>query len=497
MTFNPSPEQAAYFEWLRSGSGNAIIEAVAGSGKTTTIVAGLDLLPRSASVKLLAYNKRMAVELVERIPNGKEVASTFHAAGFAALRATIRNCKTDGDKLYLMVKEDAEAKPHLKPLLGSIPAMVSVFKQKGVIALQPYDENAAEDWLYHYGINSKLPEDVSNEDFLDLALQYLKKSNNLIMKSGKIDFDDMLYAPLLLGSRFGKPDYLLVDEAQDTNRMRREIMHRMAGENTRVIAVGDPHQAIFGFTGADATGFQLIADEFKCQRFPLTVSYRCPQKIVAHAQHWVSHIQAHASAPEGELRECDEADFLSQVAPGDAVLCRFNRPLFKFCFALIRRGQGAKIEGRAIGDGLIVLARKWKVHTLDSLKSRLATYFAREKEKANGRKSILSTIEDREETMSILIEHVEETGGTTPEDLVAFIKDLFADDVTSNPKLVIFSSIHRAKGLEWPRVWLLGRKQLMPSRFATLDHELEQEMNLIYVAVTRAKQELIEVNLES
>lgn len=76
-------------------------------------------------------------------------------------------------------------------------------------------------------------------------------------------------------------------------------------------------------------------------------------------------------------------------------------------------------------------------------------------------------------------------------DLRTIVSEMFADDVAD--RFVILSSVHKAKGMEWDRVFLLGRRGFMPAKFAKLNWQKVQEDNLIYVAVTRAKRELIEV----
>jgi len=59
-------------------------------------------------------------------------------------------------------------------------------------------------------------------------------------------------------------------------------------------------------------------------------------------------------------------------------------------------------------------------------------------------------------------------------------------------KVVLFSSIHKSKGREWKRVvWL----QTGPSPYARKEWELDQEDNLCYVAATRAKEELVLINI--
>lgn len=94
-----------------------------------------------------------------------------------------------------------------------------------------------------------------------------------------IDFDDMVYLPLVFKLRLFPQDWVLIDEAQDTNPTRRALAARMLKPGGRVIAVGDPRQAIYGFTGADNDALEQIAAQFSCKRMPLTVSYRCPQAV--------------------------------------------------------------------------------------------------------------------------------------------------------------------------------------------------------------------------
>src|SRR5690606_18120963 len=96
-------------------------------------------------------------------------------------------------------------------------------------------------------------------------------------------------------------DNVLVDEAQDLNVAQRILIRRMLKEGGRLIAVGDPRQAIYGFRGADSDSFRLIGEEFNATDLPLTVTFRCPKAVVAQAQRYVSHIQAHETAPEGEV----------------------------------------------------------------------------------------------------------------------------------------------------------------------------------------------------
>jgi superfamily I DNA/RNA helicase len=82
-------------------------------------------------------------------------------------------------------------------------------------------------------------------------------------------------------------------------------------------------------------------------------------------------------------------------------------------------------------------------------------------------------------------------------DLKATIERMFGNTKPGErPTTIVLSTVHKSKGREWDRVYILGRDQLMPSRYARQDWQVQQELNLIYVAITRAKAELIDVALE-
>ena len=70
--FKPTVYQQAVFDWIENGSGNLIIQAVAGSGKTTTIMQGLEKIPAGQDVVMLAFNRSIADELNKRIKRSKQ-----------------------------------------------------------------------------------------------------------------------------------------------------------------------------------------------------------------------------------------------------------------------------------------------------------------------------------------------------------------------------------------------------------------------------------------
>lgn len=253
-------------------------------------------------------------------------------------------------------------------------------------------------------------------------------------------------------------------------------------------------QAIYGFTGADNDAMNQLQKQFSARELPLTVSYRCPQAVVAHARNWVSHITAADTAPEGSFSTMNFADLNSTVKPGDMVLCRFNKYLVSTCFALIRQGTPARIEGRAIGADLVALITKWKITSIDTLETRIEAWMLKEVKKALAKEDDqrAARIADRGETVKVLIERARELKMTTIAQLAEMTMSMFDDRVVDKKNMVTLCSVHRSKGLENPRVFILGRGELM-GRSMRRQWQSEQEINLIYVAVTRAQEALIEV----
>lgn len=504
-SFIPSPQQQAIFDWITNGSGNLIVRAVAGAGKTTTMVEGCLLM--SGSVALAAYNKAISVEIGKKLSlrGSRAFAGTFHSFGFRSWRRAAPNVVTDKDKIWKII--DSMDVP--ENLRGFTSKMVSFARQRAVGVLTPlHDYNAWRSIVDHYDLEEALSSstlkasviDELVEEGISLSQQILQRSNDACYEV--IDFDDMIYAPLIHGARVYQNDWVLVDEAQDTNPARRALAKKMLKPGGRAIWVGDDYQAIYGFTGADNDSMEIIRREFSCQTLPLTVTYRCPKKIVAHARQWVSHIEAHESAPEGELIQ-KEADFfttatIEELDAQSAVLCRYTKPLVTLAFQLIKRRIPCHVEGRDIGTSLIQLTKKWKSAKFPSmLRDRLTKYKDREVQKymSKGQEQKAESVADRVDTLLVIIDSLgpEEQ---TMEALRSTIEALFENTPEGQPaRSLSLCTVHRSKGREWNRVYLLGRSQLMPSKFARQEWQMKQEVNLIYVAVTRAKQTLVEVSL--
>lgn len=495
--FTPSAEQSKFLDWVANGTGSAVLEAVAGAGKTTTLVEAVKLM--KGSVFLGAYNKKIADELKERLSGmvGKK-AGTFHSAGYSALWRSNNDIKIEEHKVDDIVRPMVENTEYeISEFITAVKKLVSLAKQTGfyVNSIIPnVQRRFYVELINRYDIADSLPEGDFYENALpEYADRVLRESN---ARRDIIDFDDMVYLPLLWNLRLFKNDWVLIDEAQDTNAVRRELASRMLRHGGRLVAVGDPHQAIYGFTGADNESLELIKRKFNAITLKLSVSWRCPRSVVAAAQEYVDHIHAADTAPEGVVSSVTYKAMLKTVKPGDAVICRFNAPLIELCFKLIREGKPAKIEGRAIGEGLAALAGRWKLKTVNQLEARLKLWHEKEIAKLEASKNRdegkIQRQEDKFFTMTILIDRARENSITELETFKAMILDMFAD-VGASKGLIVLSSVHRSKGLEWENVHILGRRELMPSTRVSQEWQMQQEINLCYVAVTRAKVALIDV----
>ena len=496
--FIPSPQQQAVFDWVKNGSGNAFVEAVAGSGKTTTLIEACKLT--EGHVAFAAYNKKIAEEislkLSQQVNAGKADADilqrikvgTFHSFGFGAWRRVAQHVRVDGDAKTKQMLGRFDVP---REMSSFVTELVSLAKQKAIgyqgslLRDDPWDQI-----IEHHDLESLIEDKWMRGPGLAYAKQCLQWSIDVAHEI--IDFDDMIYLPVVKDLKIWTRSWVFVDEAQDTNPARRILAKKMvAPRNGRVVFVGDRYQAIYGFTGADNDAVDLIIKDFKCQTLPLTQTYRCPKAVVEVAKEYVDHIYAADSAPLGVVRNTKQDNLIQEnLKHGDAILCRKTKPLVDVAFALIRNNIPCYIEGRDFGKGLTKLVNRFekRAKNIDGMIRFLEDHKEKEVKRLTdkGRESFAGEVSDRIDTVLALI-----TGVTTIAALKEKITNLF-EDSTGNPKpAVVLSTVHKSKGREWNRVFILGYSQYMPSGWAKKDWELEQETNIIYVAVTRSMNELI------
>lgn len=466
--------QTSIFAFIESGTGNAIVEAVAGSGKSTTIIEGMKKV-RGNSI-FLAFNKAIADELKAKGVN----ARTFHSLTFGPVMRLKNAQGPTMDKLRRLCRENMSSQ-HLKLYSAFAMKLVGLAKQQGVGFLTPDTIETYQAICNHHDI-----EPDSNEADFGRALEYAQELLAWSNESDMVDFDDMLYWAVRDRVNLPKFDFVFVDEAQDTNMIQRELLRMIMGPNSRMIAVGDPAQAIYGFRGADSESLNNIAREFNAVTLPLSISYRCASSVVKYAQQWVSHIQAREGAPEGLVQHHEQQWDVGMFLPNDLVVCRKSAPLLQLAFRCIRNNIPVQILGKEIGDGLKSLIDKMGAKTLEQLTEKLSAYMMREvaKAKKDDDDAKVEAITDKVGCILFMIDGLKEDRRDIAS-LKAGIDYLFKDKSIC----VKLCTIHKSKGLEAERVFWLNRNEC-PAQWARREHQRVEEVNLCYVAATRAKREL-------
>lgn len=504
----PTTQQQAFLTALVNERGHLALKARAGCGKTSTILLGVDAIakafPRSETL-VCAFNKSIATEVGQKLEKAGHTdwrrvqASTLHSLGFGLLKFAFKP-EIDDKKIAKLVDERNDEvydiyRSQIISLVGYAKgAGVGFFNDKPIGNVAVWHELAD-----HFDVNGL--DDTSDSDMVVAAAQEVYRAS--LAQTSVVDFDDMILFPLIKNMRvkFGK-DFIFGDEWQDMSPAKQALVRKFLKPGTgRLIMVGDDRQAIYGFAGADSAAMDNGIQQMGARVLPLSVTWRCPKSVVAVAQYWVPDIEATPTAPEGVVRQLSPiptengadpilAALVQEVTDQDAILCRNTAPLIDIAYKLIRAGKPVKVEGRAIGDGLVALAQRWKVKGVDALLNRLEAYREREVQKAmaKGNEDKVEEVEDRVGTLAEICRQCLSQGQNQVSDVVTFINNLFADGAGD---ATICATYHRSKGREWGRVYLYEHGTRCPSRAARQPWQLAQEDNLAYVAVTRAMRELV------
>ena len=456
---------------------NLIITAGAGCAKTTTLVTSLDYIPRELAVAFLAFNKDIVETLRNRVPSNVRV-QTFHSAGFGALRYRFKGIKLD-DKKMVSIFQNLMNTMYRKLTQEESGMLMSPFlKLCGLVKntlLNPDDDNLSE-LCDKYNIDT---EDTEELGLFEIVREGMRISNSQV---NMIDFNDMIYLPIKLGLSFFRSDIVFVDETQDLNNSQLEMLKKMVKESGFIACVGDSNQSIYGFRAAEIDAIQRMTKELNAVTLPLQTTYRCSKNIVALANELVPELKAYEKNSEGEVKEITYDEFYELVKPNDMCLCRNNAPLIKPVFHLLAQGIKVTIKGRDIGDGLVRLVKKLKAFTIEDFYLKLDKWKSLEEQKAQRKKSdsMIQSIEDKFECLMVISEECQNVN-----EIISKIEKIFSD----NQSEIVFSSIHRSKGLESDRVFIL-EPQLIPSKNDTKVWEIIQERNVLYVEITRDKTNL-------
>ena len=475
----PSKYQEIIYKVFQQTNKDINISAVAGSGKTTVLLELLKFVPDGDSSLFLAFNNSIIDELRERNKRRDVEIMTIHSCGWRSILSRYggkvkMNPNKGIAKTEKVLKEFEIPDKRRGYFFYVVPKILDLMRCN----LCENNVESITELINHYDIDVE-------EDDIKLVM---KAFEYLIKDKSQFDFMDMIYVPVTDPSiRFKKYDYVFCDESQDFSICQHKFIKNCLNRKGRLTTVGDKRQAIYGFAGADAESYDRLANiNGQAIKLPLSVSYRCAVNIVKEAQKIVPEISYAPHAIEGIVKDGS----LTEIHQGDWILCRNLKPLVQTYLWLMKNKIKSKIRGKEIGEGILGLISKTGAKTINGLFSMLEVEknnLLRKLEKRGVWKPSLhpkmEVLQQKIEVIECLCEEVESVA-----ELKKLINNIFSDDI----KGIMLSTIHKAKGLENDRIFFLA-PELIPSKYATLPWQYEQEQNLFYVCVTRAKRELIYV----
>lgn len=382
----------------------------------------------------------------------------------------------------------------------------------------------------------------------------------LLLNHGVIDFDGLVLAGLQLIEKHdwvrscikAKYPILVIDEYQDLGvPLHRIVIGLMERAGVRVIAVGDPDQSIYGFTGAQPGLLRDLAALPDVEEVELKLNYRCADQIIAASKTLLTapaDFRSH-DGRQGEIRiygiEKDvkgQADYaLSTVLPallkankkwkyGDIAMLYWSlnegTAVAEVADALnlryFRVDNGSPVKRSRLTEWLTEAA-KWCAGGWSSgavslgqlLKSwrRMRRSPASDAEALATRARLISTLFAHRDTMiplrkwllalqiAVLREAFDVEAGLADEkenfeSLLEASKDGVLKDYSvevfgnqgRSPDQINLMTLHNSKGLEFETVFIVGLEEgVFPSKYDNTQEKVEEKQRLFYVGITRAK----------
>lgn len=466
--FTPTEEQSAITWAAVNTTDNLLLEALAGAAKTSTLVLIAEALPE-VEILCLAFNKKIAVEMQERLPPNCK-AMTLNSLGHRTWsEATGRRLKIESSKTFTLMSEAVgKLSPMERRSLGDsfaeLMRTVDFGKQCGYVPSGHFDRAKAlmDDDEFFAHCEQRF-DDVQVGLVRDVTIAGINQA-----MQGLCDYNDQIFMPTIFHGAFPRYPLVLVDEAQDLSALNHATLRKMCKK--RLIAVGDSRQAIYGFRGAHEDSMSLLREQFNMKELILSTSFRLPVSIVEHVRWRASHMNAASWAIEGEVVRLNSWR-AGDIAEQAAILCRNNAPLFSMAVKLLKHGRHVEVGNADIAKGLLKIMRKFgdRSITQASVYDCIDAWEVREKEK-NKKRAHLG-IADRADCMRLFAAQ-----GENLAEAVAYAEHLCAS--TGPLKLL---TGHKAKGLEFDHVYFLDQELIGTE---------EQDPNLRYVIQTRAKRTL-------
>lgn len=494
MEFKPSEYQSEIYNWVENEKGNICIEALAGSGKTSTLVECANLIGEGNNL-FVAFNKRIQLELSERLSHTTMKATTLHALGFSIIMSQIAK----GNKVIVDNKKTGNIINDLDLDIyrEDFFTYINIIKAIKSFCVDFNSKKELDDLFDYMNITDKI-----DNDYYSNIKKIMEKSNRNIFK---IDFEDMIYLPLINNIKKNPKDWIFVDELQDLNNSQFELLDLFIGSKTRVIGVGDQKQGIYKFRHSLLSIMSDFTEKYNCTTFQLPITYRCPKSHIRLVKEHVPTIEAFENNPNGIIEVLDYDDLFDNMEDDAVYIARTNKYVAETVMNLLKNKRKATAYGKDIGKSIQTYIKKYKCKEMNEFDGRLngnlnklsdnnKNFNKLIKSESNFNKisSYRKRIRQNEyeidliETIMILMNNC-----TTIKELDKLIEDIFSDNI----KGIVCSTIHKIKGLEFDNVYVMQNK--LPLLWNNQsDDDIEQEYNLHYVAHTRSKNKIVLVTKE-
>ncbi|WP_375515966.1 UvrD-helicase domain-containing protein [uncultured Nostoc sp.] len=506
--FVPSKFQLGIIDWVINQKGNGCCNAVAGSGKSSTlrIVAKslwkLGLRPNE--IKICVFGKDNSIDLIKKFgPIWRNSISTLHSAAFTLVTQELR-VRSEDINISKYKYERIAQSLDLIPKRGS---KIGRLRQEGIID----DDGDFLKLIDLVRLNNEEPtaeviEAITRHHEIDnvykptLVAQWiaycLKIGEEMAISEKKLDFTDQIWLAVKWRLHqqpwFKSFKFVLIDECQDLNPLQLQLVLMLAGLTGRILAVGDPRQAIMGFAGADNQSYNNIVRLTRAVELPLSICYRCPRSHIALVKSIFPYIPIEAvpDAIEGIIHQIESKDIEKLVKHGDIIIARKTAPLVSLCIRLISQGVKATVKGRDVGDFLkkeLDQIAKLPGYSFKFFNDAVAQYREIKLQQylnLDNEDELKQRLADRLEAIATIYQS--QPQATSIESLKYYIDELFSDE--NSP--VTLSTIHKYKGGEGERIFVHKAGDMPMVWRNQRDWQLEQEQNLLYVALTRSKSEL-------
>ena len=367
-TVPTSPQSEVIYSAVVSTPEHLAANSGAGSGKTTVLIGVIQTALRAnpdARVLVLMFNVSIARAFERKLREygidpvgGNVTVKTMNALGNRAILDDNRSAKFDEDSVVLFLRE---SNVRMQPRDATQYAKVVEAVRNTMT--DPNDPMAVSDLVDRFDLDVVSRDNGGNAGASERAAAYLRQLPTIMDRLDALplyNYSDQLYRTAKYNLPLPSYDLVLVDEVQDTNPTQLSILTRLA-QSSRLVAVGDPYQAIYAFRGAGTSAYSDLVTALDATEYPLSVTYRCPESHVQLAQQFVPHLQARDGAPDGSVESLPEEswDDAGVYRPGKSlILCRTNAPLVSAAYRLLRSRVPVEVLGRDIGTSALSLLGK-------------------------------------------------------------------------------------------------------------------------------------------